>query len=172
MRFANRVWPGLVLLGVLPVVGLLPSETPVARFLLPLLPYIVVHLTAVRQPGAMPSWLAFAAGLGVDLGTSGPIGFWALVYLAGLFMVAVSPSDKVLLWADRVLLGVVTMAAVTLLAGLVGSAYLMHWVDWLALMIAGGVAASILGFLEIVIPGPVGRPRGFGADTARLQRGE
>ena len=44
---------------------------------------LVIHVWTVRRPGAIPSWLAFAAGLVLDALAFGPLGYWALTFLTG-----------------------------------------------------------------------------------------
>lgn len=56
---------------------------PEARLVLPLMPFAVLHVLTAARGGRMPEWLAFAAGLGFDLLSDGPLGYSSLVYLAG-----------------------------------------------------------------------------------------
>lgn len=81
MRFLGLAVPPVSLL-LITLIAVAPWGLPAdARYILPLLPAIVVHYWALRHPHAMPEWLAFASGLTVDLVTNGPLGFWALMYL-------------------------------------------------------------------------------------------
>ena len=74
----------LLLVGLSTLAAALPWGLPAdACLVLPLLPYAVLHVATVTRDGAVPEWLAFVAGLALDLLTGGPLGYWALVYLAG-----------------------------------------------------------------------------------------
>lgn len=66
------------------IIAALPWGLPVNfRFFLPLLPLAAIHHWTMRRPEDCPEWLVFVAGLTVDVLTSAPLGYWALVYLAG-----------------------------------------------------------------------------------------
>lgn len=49
---------------------------------LPMLVAGLVYLWNVRRPSAVPNIVAFAAGIGLDAVTQGPLGYWPLVFLA------------------------------------------------------------------------------------------
>ena len=81
-RIFARLAPAAVV-AVLTLVAVLPwGLPPASRFYLPLLPLTAIHYWALRRPEFCPEWLAFASGLTVDVLSDGPLGFWALVYLA------------------------------------------------------------------------------------------
>lgn len=81
-------WPVGIGLTVCLVLGMAllaaPARLP-GGFLAPLpnLPLIVLFIFAVRRPAFAPPWLLALAGLVQDLLTGGPMGVWALGYLAG-----------------------------------------------------------------------------------------
>ena len=47
----------------------------------PLLIMALIFTWTVRQPTLMPSVLVFSVGIGVDVITASPIGYWAFLYL-------------------------------------------------------------------------------------------
>lgn len=80
---AGRVVPALSV-AVLVLVAVLPwGLPPDGRFVLPLLPFIAIHYWTSRHPEKLAEWVPFAAGLAVDVLSSGPLGYWSLIYLVG-----------------------------------------------------------------------------------------
>jgi len=51
----------------------------------------VVFYWAVRAPHMMPPASVFVLGIAIDLFSAGPLGFWALIYLATYALVSVIP---------------------------------------------------------------------------------
>lgn len=102
----------------------LPSE---ARFVLPMLPYVVVHYWSVDGRGWMPTPMVFAAGLLIDLVTRGPLGFWAAIYLIGHMIARALPGPMAETSAGRFLGYCVTVAVLALIQWLVASAHFVAW---------------------------------------------
>ncbi len=105
----------------------LPAD---ARFLLPLLPYIVIHFWVVRRPALMPEWLIFLAGLGTDVMTHGPLGYWSLIYLLGFALC--TGSRGLTRWGalGRWLQFCVTIVGLAFVQWLVASLYVLSVADW------------------------------------------
>lgn len=141
----------------------IPSES---RFILPLLPYMAIHYWASsHRPDRMPLWLAFICGLGVDILTNGPLGYFSLIYVLG-HAVSTSAggvrsggarSDGAM---TRWLVFVAAMSVVVTAAWIVTSLYYLELADWKPYGLAGVVAAALYpvlaGMLGAMSPG---RPR-------------
>ena len=83
MVFLDRLIPALTIIVATVLVALPWGMAAENRFLLPLLPLIVIHFWTLRRPGDVAEWWVFVAGLSLDILTNGPIGYWALIYLLG-----------------------------------------------------------------------------------------
>ena len=115
----------------------------------------------------MPEWAVFASGLTLDVMTSGPLGYWSLVFLIG-YVIAVLQSP----WAGggkATRWGLVISALVmlgTIEWGL-ASLYYFEWADWRPYAMAAfgiGLAYPLIAFmLQLFNPAPdAGRTRGRG----------
>jgi rod shape-determining protein MreD len=94
------------------------------RAVISFLPVILVHYWAARRPQFLPVSFVFLVGIGIDVMTNGPIGFWSLLALAAaalghLETWRLAPSTAV----SRATQYAVTMAAVGSLAWLTASLY-------------------------------------------------
>ena len=140
------------------------------QYVMPLLPVVLVLVIGLRAPSAMPSWLAFGCGLVMDLLLQGPLGFWALIYLAALLAVRLVPIRQ----RQRALLRLVWISAIcvglAVLQWSVASAYLWAGVEvwplawagvvvWLCTM-AIELAAIVVASIELRVD-----------ETRRLVRG-
>lgn len=86
MLSPRAIAPGLTIL-IVTLFAALPWGWPGAgRFVLPLLPFAIVHYWVLRRPDLVPEWLVFATGLTFDVLTNGPLGYWSLIYLTGYAM--------------------------------------------------------------------------------------
>lgn len=170
MRDTSRidVMPGIGLITVTLIAALpwgLPSD---ARFLLPLLPFLVIHHWAVRRPASMPEWLVFLSGLGTDVLTHGPLGFWSFIYLVGYMLSrAFRLHDH---WAviGQWLEAVALLSILAALQWLIASAYFLGSVDWRPLA-RGSLLAVLLYPLIISALGLFHKHGGSVAE--RFQRG-
>ncbi len=144
----------------------LSSDT---RFLLPLLPFAVIHLWAVRQPALMPEWLVFLSGLATDVLTHGPLGFWSLVFLLGLVLAHVIRTNGAWGNGGRWLHFCATLVVLALAQWVIAAAYFMSAIDWRPFLAAAFVAALIYPLLGVLL-GPLERlwPT---SDNARFERG-
>jgi rod shape-determining protein MreD len=122
----------------------LPSED---RFFLPFLPVVAIHYWGLRRPELVPEWFVFMAGLCLDTLTHGPLGYWALVYLAAYASGVLSqPFGNNSLMA-RTGIFVISLIAVAFTAWAAASLYFIEFADWKAFARGAGLA----GFAAIVI---------------------
>ena len=133
----------MVLISVMPW-GLGPSF----QFAMPAMPFAAIHYWTRARDGHMSTWMVFAAGLTVDVLSYGPLGYWAMIYLAGLTLTILlqrSSSDS----------GSITgLASFTfVIAGLLFSAwalasgYFMRLIDWTPMFWA---AALLIGIYPVI----------------------
>jgi rod shape-determining protein MreD len=84
--FAGRLMPASTV-GILAVLAVLPWGLPAdARFVLPFLPAIAIHIWSSRHPDRLSALVPFTAGLLVDVLTNGPLGYWPLIYLGAMML--------------------------------------------------------------------------------------
>lgn len=162
----------VLLCAVVAAIGLAGSSSEPYRHLLPLLPYIIIHMGALRAPASMPSWLVFATGLGMDFVTHGPLGYWALIYLSGLFCLHMAPDGLLRTHVGRTVLSIATVGILVALQFGVSSVYVMQVIDAQPLVQAAGTALAVLVVLEWVLPVWSDRPRSYGGEAVVLERGE
>ena len=77
----HHLWP-VVSLGV----GVLLAAEPATRSpvsIVAYVPVLVIVYWQTSQAGALSAWVMFAAGLFLDCVSHGPVGYWALIFLAG-----------------------------------------------------------------------------------------
>jgi len=131
------------------------------RFVPALFPLAVVHYWADRRrngPGAptLPALLIFASGLAVDAMTSGPLGYWALVYLAGAALTHVAGTRLARLGVSRWPRFVAVTALVGSLAWATASLYFANSAPLWPLAVASAVVIAaeplIAALLAAVTP--------------------
>lgn len=127
----------LTLLSALPW-GLAPE----VRFVLPLIPVAVIHFWVMHGNDRISEGTVFLDGLMLDVLTSGPLGFWSLIYLTG-YATSLSMARRARLlrlggWAALMI--VVTVLAAVIWA--VSSLYAFEIADWRPLAVASLVAAG------------------------------
>lgn len=129
--------PSLAIL-VAVVAAALPWGLPAAvAFVPPLLTGLLVFLFAVQRQALLAPWFVFVAGILHDLLTGGPVGYWALVFLAahgtgrGLPIADVPRPRPLLL--PRVILASAGMASAAWLAA---SGFYVRLVDWQPFLIS------------------------------------
>ncbi|MFY0614296.1 MAG: hypothetical protein JXQ99_22400 [Hyphomicrobiaceae bacterium] len=145
-----------IVLAVLPtlliVLAVLVAAAPLganadASLVLQVMPYMMAHLFLVRGIGVVPSPVMFMAGIAMDIISSGPLGFWPLVYLFGVLVARQLPRGLTYTQSGRVsglLLLVFALAAAQV--GL-ASIYLLEWIDWHPVM----AGTLIAGFVTLLI---------------------
>ena len=109
-------------------------------FMLPLLPFLAIYYWMRRHSQLMPALFVFASGLAVDVLSYGPLGYWSIVYLAGLGLTALleridTAGGGFVSWAG--FCGVI--AGLALIAWLVASLYYVRFIDWQPMARAAGV---------------------------------
>ena len=167
MRILNSAVPAVTILLVTVLAALPWGIGPEHRFFLPHLSYLAIHYWTLRYPERVPEWAVFASGLTLDVMTSGPLGYWSLVFLIG-YVIAVLQSP----WAGggkATRWGLVISALVmlgTIEWGL-ASLYYFEWADWRPYAMAAfgiGLAYPLIAFmLQLFNPAPdAGRTRGRG----------
>jgi rod shape-determining protein MreD len=165
-----RVLAAFVSIAVLALIAALPwGLPPQDRFFLPIVPVIAIHFWGLRHPGLVPEWYAFAVGLGLDVLTHGPLGYWALIYLSAHLVAVLSAplADRGL--ATRLGLLVAALVIVTGAAWAVASVYFLEWLDiWpyaAGAGLAGLGACLLMPLLHMLDPARATR------DNVRLERG-
>jgi len=139
-------------LSVLAIVAILPWGLPWEdRFVLPLLPIVAIYYWTLDRDAWLPEWLVFLAGLLLDVLTQGPLGYWALVYLA-TYVVAVFCSRLNLETAiQRLALFAGAIVAVTFFAWLAASVYFLELLDWQPYARGAGFALLSAGIVTLVV---------------------
>lgn len=84
MGIAERALPAIWLMAATLLAALPWGLGGAARMLPPLAVTVLVATAASRRGDALPAWLVLCCGIAYDSLTLGPIGFWALVWLAAL----------------------------------------------------------------------------------------
>ena len=153
MAFVDRLIPALTIIAATILVALPWGMAAQNRFILPLLPLIVIHYWTVRRPSLVPEWWAFAAGLSLDILTHGPIGYWALIYLLGYgaaqFSSRRSEIGPMMKWA----LSTATLVILTAIAWAVSSLYYFEIADWRPYASACVAAVLIYPIIGVVLRG-------------------
>ena len=153
MSFLDRLFPALTIIITTFLVAVPWGMAAENRFILPPLPLIVIHYWTVRRPSHVAEWLVFGAGLGLDILTNGPIGFWALIYLLG-YAAAIFSSPRA---SDgplaKWLLSTATLFVLTGVAWCVSSLYYFELADWRPYAWAGIAASLIYPIIGIMLGG-------------------
>ena len=92
-RPGRYIWPIAPALCVL--VGILLSLLPYGLdgwLVSPAFALIPLYYWAINRPNLLPVWLVFALGLVQDLASGGPLGIWAVVFLA-MYSLTLSQRD-------------------------------------------------------------------------------
>ena len=162
MRLIAKTVPfaTVLLLALLSVIPWGLGEGP--GFTLPALPFVAIHYWSTRHASLLPAPLVFLAGLGVDVLSHGPLGYWSLVYLAGIALTHASeelmgPAEGVGHW-----LGFCgAMAGLMAVAWLLASAYFARAIDWWPMAVAAlilvavyPVLAGLMSLVENWVAGP------------------
>jgi rod shape-determining protein MreD len=123
---------------------------------------VVVYIWQAGHPGLMPPVLVASVGLAIDALTYGPLGYWPLIFLAG--MAVARAANRVLEGAGRAGVWLAFVAAslgLAVVAWLTASAYFFQMVDWrpMALTVAiqalaYPMLAALLAPLERIVAGP------------------
>ena len=141
------------------------------RFLLPILPFVVVHYWSRDWADLLPLPVVFGVALAIDVLTFGPLGYWPMIYLAGL--TAAAALDRMLGRLDGIadwLVFAVVAAFMCALAWAVASAYFASRADPRPMLVAA-VAMVITWPLAVLVLSPAARllagPRVLSLDRRR-----
>lgn len=160
--------PGLILV-IATLAAAMPWGPPVwLKPVMPLLPYAVAHFWTERRERAMPDWLVFLAGLETDVLGQGPLGYWALVFLAGYVMVRQASTEGRPWWIASIGFYALTAGALVPLQWLVSSLYYLQPADIAPLLTAAATSVGFYAALVLLVPVANGQTRRF---NDRLERG-
>jgi rod shape-determining protein MreD len=126
------------------------GATPSVALVCGLLPTLTIHSWGLARPGSIPLALAFVAGVWVDAVSQGPIGFWALAYVATSVTVDALSSGASRGGLAHALSLVVTLAVVTSILWVVSSVYSWQMSPVEPLVTAGVAAAALYGVAQLV----------------------
>ena len=160
--------PGLTLV-IATLAAAMPWGPPVwLKPAMPLLPYAIAHFWIERRERAMPDWLVFLSGLATDVLGQGPLGYWALAFLAGYVVVRQAATQGRPWWIASIIFYAVTVGLLVPLQWLVSSLYYLQPADIMPLLTAA--AASIAFYAAVVLLVPIAgfEERRF---NGRLERG-
>ncbi len=119
----------------------LPGET---TFILPFVTFLLVFLFAARPQQRVPVWLVFLAGLGTDVLTAGPLGYWAFIYTLGHTSSRILTRGQPFESLARLWLSFVPAAAAAAAAGWVlASLYYLRVIDWWPIALGTGCAIAL-----------------------------
>jgi rod shape-determining protein MreD len=142
-RLRKAAAPLLLVLAIVLVCAVPWGLRVAVEFVFPLSAAMAIFLLALQPNVPLPAAVVFAAGLIVDLLTGGPLGYWALLFLAahgiGRALPMEEPLHLSLLWAGYMLVAL-TVAAI---GWAVASAYYVRVIDWHPLLIAVACAGAL-----------------------------
>ncbi len=146
-----KLVPALSVIALTLVSALPWGLAPEIRFVLPLIPVAAIHFWVVRGPDRVSEAFVFLDGLMLDVLTSGPLGFWSIIYLAG-YAVSLMLARR----ARRVRAGgwAALVIVVAVLAGAiwgVSSLYAFEVADWRPLVVASLAAALSYPLVALVM---------------------
>ena len=145
-QFSPALRHGLALASILALVMLavLPLGVPAAyRFVLPLLPVIAIFYWTARRLEPLAPWFMFVCGLVIDVLTSGPLGFWPLIYLVGLLAALRAADGPLLKPSVRWLRFAGLAAGLSLLQWATASIYGWSLVPYAPFGAAAAIAAAV-----------------------------
>lgn len=161
----------VITVAALTVVAILPWGLPVDdRFVLPLLPIVVIYYWTLERDAWLPEWAIFLAGLLLDVLTHGPLGYWALVYLAAYVVAVFCSRIRIETTVGRLSLFAAAMIAVTSFAWLAASAYFIELLD-VGPYVRGAASAVVAAAVLTLVFG-IFRKTGAPARPVRLSRGD
>lgn len=156
---------------MLTIMAVLPWGVPVEdRFALPLLPVAAIYYWTSDRAAWLPEGAVFLSGLLLDVLTQGPLGYWALVYLAAHLVAVVASRFRFETVAARFAAFAAAVVAVTVFGWLAASVYFLQLLAWephargAGIAVLTGLAVTCLHGMFIAAGGPI--------RTVRLTRGE
>ena len=153
------LWP-VVSTGILVIIAVAPATGPQTAFSLAgLLPLLAVHYWTITGRTTYALVLAFTAGLVVDGVSGGPLGYWALVYVAAVEVAAVMAGLALDSIAAHGVALVASLAAAATVQWAVVFAYVHTAPDPWGLATATVLAAAVYPLVGIVLDAGMGRGR-------------
>lgn len=122
------------------------------NFALPALPFTAIHYWSRKDRAPLAAPLVFLTGLGVDVLSHGPLGYWSLIYLTGMALTfgleeGAGQADGLRHW-----LGFCSvLAMLMLLAWLLASAYFARLIDWWPMLTAAFVLPAIYPVVAAIL---------------------
>lgn len=170
MAMIDRAIPAVTIILMTIMVALPWGVSSEHRFLLPLLPLIVIHYWTMRRPDVIADWWVFAAGLSLDILSHGPLGFWALIYLLGAASArltsAMVEDGPLIKWA----IAAVTFAGLAAIGWCVSTLFYFEMVDWRPYLTATVIASLLYPMIGLVLRGLNGSRSAMSRKL--LQRGQ
>ncbi len=157
MQHAARILPALSVL-LLAVAGVLPwGHGHELRFCLPALTFMAMHFWQHEHPALMPPAFVVVVGLGIDVLTWGPLGFWPLVFLSGLALTwavdgAIGAAGGIGRWAGFV----IASTGLSVVAWLIASAYVVKAVAWQPMVVSVLIQSALYPLVAALL-GPAAR---------------
>ena len=146
------LFPGATVLAAAVLVLLPWGVGDQANFVLPLVPLLALHYWGLRRPELIPAVLAFGTGLAVDVIMHGPVGFWALLFLAALAMARAEQEFASRSgWFGRLALTGLALATIAVLEWIIGSIYYFQQLEWRVLMVAALAALAVYPVLALLL---------------------
>lgn len=151
MRALSHLAP-IVIVALLTILAAAPWGSGVSgRFLLPLLPFLAIAHWALLRPGLMPVGLVFGSGLGLDVLTLGPLGYWSFAFLSGHLLALWLPADGDPALLRRWLRFVPVMGVVMLVEWGISSLYFMRAAEAWPLLRAALAAIAMFPILSTLL---------------------
>lgn len=151
MTFVRALLPILVMM-VMVLLAVFPWGLALdTRHVLPLLPALAILVMNLRRMHAVPEWAAFAAGLVLDALSAGPLGFWALIYLAAYALAALLHPFRGRGIAQGWINVIAALALLAALQWALISLYGMSAAPLAPVMHATGLALLVYPLLEVML---------------------
>ncbi len=132
-----RFLPSLTIL-VIALISVMPwGHGDSLRFLVPAASFMAIHFWDYRHPNLVVSPFIALLGLGIDVLTSGPLGFWPLVFLSGhaatrIVLRFLQSPNGFTQWLSFL----VSASVMSVVAWLAASAYFVQPADWYPMLVS------------------------------------
>lgn len=134
----------MMVVGLLVVIAALPIGLALEhRFFLPLLPVVAITVYSCGdEQRTLSDWFVFLCGLVLDVLSNGPLGYWALMYLAAHVVSNATAGSADGSWSQRLKRLAMTLSLVATLAWLVASVYYFTWAEPLPYVFGAALALA------------------------------
>lgn len=144
--------PGLTIILVTVIAALPWGLAGNLKLVLPLVPYVAIHIWVEREPQRTPDWLVFLAGFATDVTGQGPLGYWTFIYLCGYAAVRAVTAGRQLGTARSIMVFAGTVSLLVLMQWLVASLYYLRAVEIAPLIAAAAIATLFHSGLTGLFP--------------------